>query len=53
MRPAVLRTAAIGIAVLAVLDPSWTAERRARPLVSVLSAKHDVRASWWAICLTS
>jgi hypothetical protein len=30
MRPAVLRTAAIGIAVLAVLDPSWTPDRWCR-----------------------
>jgi hypothetical protein len=45
MRPTVLRTAAFGVAVLAVLDPSLTSERSARPLVAVVSTDHDVLAA--------
>ena len=45
MMPTVLRAAAFGVAVLAVLDPPVTAGRRARPLVSVVSADHDVLAA--------
>ena len=41
MRQAAFRTAAIGVAVLAVLDPSVTSDRSVKPLVSVLSTDHD------------
>ena len=45
MKPTVLRSAAFGVALLAVVDPSLTAEKRARPLVTVLAADHDVLAT--------
>ena len=41
MKPTVLRMAAFGVALLAVLDPSLTADRSARPLIAVQAAARD------------